>query len=49
MVKSRFSIYRYVKVWGAGWRYRRATFHDNGKIKPNVVMVGKDKHEGKHR
>jgi integrase len=48
MAKSRFSIYKYVKVGGAGWRYCRAAFHDNGKIKSNVVMVGKDKHEEKH-
>jgi hypothetical protein len=48
MAKSRFSIFKYVKVGGAGWRYCRAAFHDNGKIKSNVVMVGKDKHEEKH-
>lgn len=48
MAKPRFSIYKYVKVEGAGWRYCKAAFHDNGKIKPNVVIVGKDKHEEKH-
>jgi len=39
----KFSIYKYVKLEGKGWRYCRAAFHENGKIKPNVVIVkGRD-------
>jgi hypothetical protein len=37
-----------LKVAGAGWRYCRAAFHDNGKIKSDAVIVGSDKHEQKH-
>src|SRR5260370_3081435 len=48
---GKFSIYKYVKLEGKGWRYSRAAFHPNGKIKPNVVLVkgvnGKNA-EGKH-
>jgi hypothetical protein len=36
---TRFSIYKYVKLEGKGWRYARAAYHPNGKIKPNVVLV----------
>ena len=35
---AKLSIYKYVRT-GAGWRYCKATFHPNGKIKPNVVVV----------
>jgi hypothetical protein len=35
---GRFSIYKYVKE-DKGWRYARAAYHPNGKIKPNVVLV----------
>ena len=36
---GKFSIYKYVRLQGKGWRYARATFHSNGKIKPNIVIV----------
>ena len=36
---GKFSIYKYVKLAGKGWRYARAGYHSNGKIKPNVVLV----------
>lgn len=36
---GKFSIYEYVKLRGKGWRYARAAFHSNGKIKPNIVIV----------
>jgi hypothetical protein len=36
---GKFSIYKYVKPEGKGWRYARAAFHSNGKIKPNIVIV----------
>jgi hypothetical protein len=35
---GKFSIYKYCKA-GADWRYRKAAFYPNGKIKPNVVLV----------
>ncbi len=35
---GKFSIYKYCKT-GADWRYRKAAFYPNGKIKPNVVLV----------
>jgi hypothetical protein len=35
---AKLSIYKYVRT-GAGWRYCKAAFHPNGKIKPNVVVV----------
>jgi hypothetical protein len=35
---ARLSIYKYVRT-GAGWRYCKAAFHPNGKIKPSVVVV----------
>jgi len=47
MAQLKFTLYKYVKLQG-GWRYCKAAFHDNGKIKPNVVIAGKDKHEEKH-
>ena len=47
MAQTKFTLYKYVKLQG-GWRYCKAAFHENVKIKPNVVIVGKDKHEEKH-
>jgi hypothetical protein len=35
---GKLSIYKYVRT-GKGWRYCKAAFHPNGKIKPNVVVV----------
>jgi hypothetical protein len=45
-----FSIYKYCKTF-SGWRYCKAAFHSNGKIKPNVVVVNgvEEKHtEGRY-
>jgi hypothetical protein len=46
---GKFSIYKYVKLAGKGWRYARAAYHPNGKIKPDAVLVkrvdGKDVEE----
>jgi integrase len=46
---GKFSIYKYVKLAGKGWRYARAANHANGKIKPDAVLVkgvdGKDVEE----
>jgi len=36
---GKFSIYKYVKLQGKGWRYARAAYHPNKKIKPSVVLV----------
>lgn len=36
---GKFSIYKYVKLAGRGWRYARAAYHPNGKIKPDAVLV----------
>lgn len=36
---AKLSIYKYVRT-EKGWRYCKAAFHPNGKIKPNVVVVG---------
>jgi integrase len=47
---AKLSIYKYVRT-GKGWRYCKAVFHPNGKIKPNVVVVGdvEEKHiEGRY-
>ena len=47
---AKLSIYKYVRT-DKGWRYCKAAFHPNGKIKPNVVVVSgvEEKHtEGKY-
>ncbi len=36
---GKYSIYKYVRLADKGWRYCRAVFHSNGKIKPNIVLV----------
>jgi hypothetical protein len=38
MAISKYTLYKYVKVNGS-WRYCKAAYHDNGKIKPDVVFV----------
>jgi hypothetical protein len=35
---SRFTLYKYVRIDGS-WRYCKAAYHDNGKIKPDIVFV----------
>ena len=40
MAQSKFTIYKYVKLKNGSWRYCRATFYSNGKIKPNRCIVG---------
>jgi hypothetical protein len=47
---AKLSIYKYVRA-DIGWRYCKAAFHPNGKIKPNVVVVSgvEEKHtEGRY-
>ena len=38
MAISKYTLYKYVKVNGT-WRYCKAVYHDNAKIKPDVVFV----------
>lgn len=38
MAISKYTLYKYVKVAGT-WRYCKAAYHENGKIKPDVVFV----------
>ena len=38
MAISKYTLYKYVKVGGA-WRYCKAAYHKNGKIKPDIVFV----------
>ena len=47
---AKLSIYKYVRTV-KGWRYCKAAFHPNGKIKPNIVVVSgvEEKHtEGRY-
>jgi integrase/recombinase XerD len=40
MALPKYTLYKHVKL-EFGWRYCKAAFHTNGKIKPNVVLVRK--------
>ena len=42
MAQSKFTLYKYVKLGDGSWRYKKAAFYSNGKIKPNVVVDGKN-------
>jgi hypothetical protein len=43
MALPKFTLYKHVKL-DSGWRYCKAAWHSNGKVKPNVVLVnGVDK------
>jgi hypothetical protein len=42
MAQSKFTLYKYVKLGDGSWRYKKAAFYSNGKIKPNVVVAGKN-------
>jgi len=44
---AKLSIYKYVRT-DKCWRYCKASFHPNGKIKPNVLLVSgvEEKHTG---
>ena len=47
---AKFTIYKYVRT-DKGWRYCKAAYHPNGKIKPNIVITGsaEEKHaEGRY-
>ncbi len=38
MAISKYTLYKYAKVDG-NWRYCKAAYHENGKIKPDIVFV----------
>ncbi|HEY1472395.1 MAG TPA: tyrosine-type recombinase/integrase [Candidatus Acidoferrum sp.] len=47
---AKYTLYKYVRT-DNGWRYYKAAYHSNGKIKPNIVIVGggEEKHpEGQY-
>jgi integrase len=48
MANPTYTLYKRVQLSAGKWRYRKAAFHSNGKIKPHYVMVGgeEEKHEG---
>jgi hypothetical protein len=39
LMAGKFSIYKCGKPEGKGWRYARAAYHPNGKIKPDALLV----------
>ena len=38
MANSKYTFYKFVKVDGT-WRYCKAAYHENSKIKPDIVFV----------
>jgi integrase len=40
VAQSKFTLYKYIKVKDGSWRYCKAAFFSNGKIKPNRCIVG---------
>jgi hypothetical protein len=40
MAQSKFTLYKYIKLADGSWRYCKAAFYSNGKIKPNRCIVG---------
>jgi hypothetical protein len=42
MANPQYTLYTFVKVAGT-WRYCKAAYHDNGKIKPDIVFVDRKK------
>ncbi len=48
MANPTYTLYKRVQLSAGKWRYRKAAFHSNGKIKPHYVIVGgeEEKHEG---
>src|SRR5260370_20883101 len=48
MANPKYTLYKFVKVAGT-WRFCKAAYHDNGKIKPDIVFVDVKKNlEEKH-
>lgn len=46
MAISKYTLYKYVKVDGT-WRYCKAAYHDNAKIKPDIVFVNDECRDNK--
>jgi integrase len=40
MAQSKFTLYKYIKFKDGSWRYCKAAFYSNAKIKPNRCIVG---------
>jgi hypothetical protein len=40
MAQSKFTLYKYIKLADGSWRYCKAAFYSNAKIKPNRCIVG---------
>jgi hypothetical protein len=40
MAQSKFTLYKYIKLADGSWRYCKAAFYSNGKIKPNRCRPG---------
>jgi len=40
MAQPKFSLYKYIKLANGSWRYCKAAFYSNGKVKPNRCIVG---------
>ena len=40
MAQPKFTLYKYIKLVDGSWRYCKAAFYSNGKIKPNRCIVG---------
>jgi hypothetical protein len=40
MAQSKFTLYKYIKIKDGSWRYCKAAFYSNAKIKPNRCIVG---------
>jgi hypothetical protein len=40
MPQPKFQLYKHIKINGK-WRYCRAAIYSNGKVKPHVIVVGR--------
>jgi hypothetical protein len=40
MALCKFTLYKYIKFKDGSWRYCKAAFYSNGKIKPNRCILG---------
>jgi integrase len=45
MAQSKFTLYKYIKLADGSWRYCKAAFYSNGKIKTNRSIVGGNEEE----
>ena len=40
MAHRRATVYKYIRIGPHNWRYAKPAYSANGRIKPNVVVVG---------